>query len=208
MLVRLSAASGVDTTSALLEVSEDLQDADTCVAPVVGITHTSSKLKNAQSMSLLLLSEGEVTIDVTVVVANNSTDSIYYYSSYTLNAVGAVAEATVVNPVCEVCGAGLTISKPDVVVYNPLTVMNPTCAEIEAGGQAGMISPAYCSVLPGVIATACGCELASRTGEADADETTSSPTMAPMSGATGQQQQQQTLVALAVSGLVAVLALW
>jgi hypothetical protein len=209
MLVRLSAASGVDTTSSLLEVSEDLQDADTCVAPVVGITHTSSNLKNAQSMSLQLLSEGEVTIDVTVVVANNSTDSIYYYSSYTLNAVGAVAEATVVNPVCEVCGAGLTISKPDVVVYNPLTVMNPTCAEIEAGGQAGMISPAYCSVLPGVIATACGCELASRTGEADADPTdeiTSSPTMAPMSGATGQQQQ--TLVALAVSGLVAVLALW
>jgi hypothetical protein len=127
LLVRLSAPSGVDTTTALLEVSDDLQDADyVCSAPVAGITHTNANLKNDQSMSLSIPIEGEVTLDVTVVFANNGTNSIYYYSAYTLNAV------------------------------------------MEAG-------------------------------------TTLSPTMAPTSGAAGQQQ---TLLALAVSGLVAVFALW
>jgi hypothetical protein len=220
MLVRLSAPSGVDTTSSLLEVSADLQDASSCSAPVVGITHTNSDLKNTQSMSLFLPSEGEVTIDVTVVFANNSTDSIYYYSGYTLNAVMETA-ASVDFPVCEVCGANRTVSKPNASVYNALGMTSNSCAEIQAGGQAGAISPVFCSVLPGVIANACGCEATARTG-GDADNvddtggtadgggegttTTSSPTMAPMSGAAAGQQQQQTLVALALSGLVAALA--
>jgi hypothetical protein len=208
MLVRLSAPSGVDTTSSLLEVSADLQDAGSCSAPVVGITHTNSNLKNAQSMSLFLPSEGEVTIDVTVVFANNSTDSIYYYSGYTLNAVMEAA-ATVAYPVCEVCGANRTVSKPDASVYNPLSLTSNSCAEIQAGGEAGVISPMFCSVLPGVIATACGCEAAAPAtdGGGEGTTTTSSPTMAPVSRAAAGQQQQ-TFVASVVSGLVATLASW
>jgi hypothetical protein len=227
MLVRLSSPSGVDTTSSLLETSDDLQDAGACSAPVVGITHTNSNLKNAQSMQLSMPSEGEITIDVTVVIANNSTDSIYYYSGYTLNAVmptaveaGTSTGTDTGNAVCEVCGAGLVVSILDATIYNPLTMMRPTCAEIQAGGQAGIIAAQFCSVLPGVIAIACGCEAASRTGDAVDDtsggggggeettKTSSPPTMAPdtMSGA-ASGQQQQTLVALAVSGLVATVAL-
>jgi hypothetical protein len=140
LLVRLSAPSGVDTTTALLEVSDDLQDADVCSAPVAGITHTNADLKSMQSMSLSIRTEGEITLDVTVVFANNGTNSIYYYSGYTLNAV-----------------------------------MEPVAMEAGSGG-----------VVDGKIA--------------------SSPTMAPMSGAAAGQQQM--LVALAVSGLVAAFALW
>jgi hypothetical protein len=44
-----SAPLGVDTISSLLEVSADLRDAGSSVAPVMGITHTNSNLKNARS---------------------------------------------------------------------------------------------------------------------------------------------------------------
>jgi hypothetical protein len=51
---------------------------------VVGITHTNSNLKNTQSMSLFFAFGRQKSIDGTVVAANNSTDSIYYHSGYTL----------------------------------------------------------------------------------------------------------------------------
>jgi hypothetical protein len=208
LLIRLAAPSGVDTTTALLEVSDDLKDAaGVCTAPVVGITHTNSDLKFSQSVSLMIAAEGEVTLDVTVVVANNATDSIYYYSGYTLN---AVMEEVVnfVNPVCEVCGAGLVVGLPDVIVSNPLDGTTPTCAEIQGGGQAGLIPAAFCDILSGAITALCGCEAADRQGDGDGGETTSSPTMAPASGAATAAGQQQTLVALAVSGLVAAFSSW
>jgi hypothetical protein len=49
------------------------------------------------------------------------------------------AVTVVHDPFCEVCGAGRTVSKSVAIVYDPLTSKtNPSCAESQAGGQAGV----------------------------------------------------------------------
>jgi hypothetical protein len=52
-----------------LEGAGRFAECDSCSTPVVRITHTNSKLKNAQAVHEFISasSEGEVTIDVTVV---------------------------------------------------------------------------------------------------------------------------------------------
>jgi hypothetical protein len=73
LLVRLSAPDGVDTDMALFEISDDLRSADNvCTAPVVGITHANRNLKNQQSMSLSIAVPAVITLDVTVVFANDN----------------------------------------------------------------------------------------------------------------------------------------
>jgi hypothetical protein len=202
LLVRLS--SDVNASTVLLEITDDLKEADVCTAPVSGLTHSNGDLKNNQAMSLFL-AEGNLTLDVTIVFANNATNSIYYYSSYMLNAV-APDEAF---PVCEVCGAGRVISNPDVLVYNPLTDTSPTCAQVQEAGRTGYVNPQICSVVPLRISDPCGC-MAEVTADDDLDNDTtsppsSSPTKAPTSEAAGHQQ---ALVASAVSGLFATAFSW
>jgi hypothetical protein len=149
LLVR--ASSAIDVSNALVETSDDLQEAGVCDAPVTGITHNNSNLKNNQAMSIFLV-EGNLTLDVTVVFANNATDSIYYYSSYMLNAVAA----TEAFPECEVCGAGLVISNPDVIVNTPVDGTTPTCAQIQKAGLIGQVDPTICPLLINLLGE-CGC---------------------------------------------------
>jgi hypothetical protein len=166
LLVR--ASSNADTEFPLMELSDDLQDAAVCTAPITGITHTNSDLKNNHNMSLFL-GAGDLSLDVTVVFANNNTDSIYYYSSYMLNAVAANDAF----PVCEVCGAGLVISNPGVIITNPLDGTTPTCAQIQESGRAGLVNPSICPFVP-LSLGACGCVAAS-----SGLPSSMSPSMAP-----------------------------
>jgi hypothetical protein len=203
LLVRLSAPDGVDTTNSLIEQSDDLRSADNvCTAPVVGITHANRNLKNQQAMGLSIGVVTEVTLDVTVVFANNSTDSIYYFSSYTLNSVDDAPAF----PSCSVCGGTKVVTLTDVIVTNPLDGTMPSCAEIQAGGLAGVVSPQFCVLLPGAISTTCGCE--------EPDSGGGTMTMAPTSGPTMESDEDsgavgvmigQSLVTLVAA---AAMALW
>jgi hypothetical protein len=97
ILIRLQAATGVDTTAALVveeNFSDLLQDASICSDPIQGITHTSAVLKNNVGGTTRLDELADVSIGVTIVVANNSTDSIYYFSQFQL----AVTEAPTAVP--------------------------------------------------------------------------------------------------------------
>jgi hypothetical protein len=98
ILVRLAAADGVDTSAALSEDSNLLQDASACSAPVVGITHNSRVGKNGAEVILRLDEPSLVTLDITVVLGNGGGESIFYYSGFALAAVDASTSAPSVSP--------------------------------------------------------------------------------------------------------------
>jgi hypothetical protein len=87
ILVRLEADDGVDTSAALSEGSNRLQNAGVCAAPVVGITHNSNAVKNDAEVILRLDEASEVALDITIVLANDNVESIFYYSGFALAAV-------------------------------------------------------------------------------------------------------------------------
>jgi hypothetical protein len=96
ILVRLQADKGVDTSAALSENSNLLQDASVCTAPVVGITHNSGTEKNGAEITLRLDESSDVSLDITVVLENGSGGSKFYYSGFALVAVdppGTVSSA-------------------------------------------------------------------------------------------------------------------
>jgi hypothetical protein len=97
ILVRLQADNGVDTSAALSETSNLLQDASVCAAPVVGISHNSRAGKNGAEVILRLDEPSNVALDITIVLGNESGESIFYYSGFALASVappGAVLPAT------------------------------------------------------------------------------------------------------------------
>lgn len=88
ILVRLEAEDdGVDTIGALDENSNNLQEADACIRAVVGITHTNNNRKRDAEIILRLDETTAATLDITLVLANNVDESIYYYSGYNLEAI-------------------------------------------------------------------------------------------------------------------------
>ena len=109
-LIRVGPPAGadnaVDLREAIFPASDDdttSQIADaTCVSTeqVGGLTHTSRDDKTNVTGSLLVESAIEgLSIDVTVVLSNEDTNSTYFYSNFVLNAVQAVdPEAPVAAP--------------------------------------------------------------------------------------------------------------
>eukprot|EP00797_Seminavis_robusta_P030259 Sro628_g178050.1 receptor-like protein kinase (990) ;mRNA; r:24176-27788 len=99
-LLRLDGGNGnIDTTASLGNLpgmGGMVQVADVCTTQGVGgATHRSKLLKSSVSGSLFVGQESRsMTLDVTVVVANANGVSEYYYSSYTLHAVGVTATVT------------------------------------------------------------------------------------------------------------------
>ena len=78
----------IDTTVALSSASDNVKEAfAACVLSqgVGGVTHNENELKTAVS-GILRLDEiaSDLQLDVTVVVENRNSNSVYYYSSYTL----------------------------------------------------------------------------------------------------------------------------
>jgi hypothetical protein len=86
LMVRLQAPAGTSTTAALNAGTNTKLATDVCVAPVVGISHTSSSSKSSSSGTVRFdQAVNGVILDVTVVVENNNSKSRYAYSSYTVN---------------------------------------------------------------------------------------------------------------------------
>jgi hypothetical protein len=91
-LIRVEGAAAADaaTTFFTLQAGVNAQGAGVCdeqPGDVVGITHTDNEAKTQLGGTLTFDATGEATVDVTVVVSNNATDSIYYYSGFTLSVV-------------------------------------------------------------------------------------------------------------------------
>jgi hypothetical protein len=86
-LIRASSTDGAEFT---LEPGVNGANAMACTEDgVLGVTHTSNDLKMELGAILNVATAGTVTLDVTVVLAQNSVDgSIYYYSSIDLTVVG------------------------------------------------------------------------------------------------------------------------
>jgi hypothetical protein len=101
ILIRLEAGAGVDTTAALIVEEEDsnlLYEASICSDPSQGITHSSSVLKNNVGGTVRLDELTDVGIGVTIVIANNSTAAISYFSQFQLQVTEAPTASPTVSP--------------------------------------------------------------------------------------------------------------
>ena len=68
-------------------------------------------------------------------------------------------------PSCNVCGDGMEVTLPDVIiVFGPSGLLS--CADLYSAGIAGILPPDICSLLLGAIPEPCGCEQISQPGAA------------------------------------------
>jgi hypothetical protein len=59
--------------------------------------------------------------------------------------------------VCEVCGNGQVVTKPDEIVT--VGTQPPiACSTLQSNGMAGVIDPDFCGLIPALIGPTCGCE--------------------------------------------------
>jgi len=81
VLMRVKAPAGVDTQNVIVP-SVGTQNADVCVAPVVGITHFWKNPKRWVSGFLYMPTATDVSLDVTVVKVNDENRSSFYYDGF------------------------------------------------------------------------------------------------------------------------------
>ena len=91
---------GTNLVSSLTTSSSLLQTQSSCPpSGYGGFTHTSRDVKTSVSATINMPANLEAFLDVNVVVANNATSSIYYYSRYMLSTMPAPVAAPVSTPV-------------------------------------------------------------------------------------------------------------
>lgn len=144
----------IDLTDSLLPDDDLTQVAQICDGQsadnsVVGITHTSSAPKTRISSLLNIPDRTTISFDVTVVMANNATHSIYYYTGYSIRAT---------YPVCEVCGEGLVVGDRDAFIPQ-MEADDINCGEIEDAGLTNRISPDNCATVQILAPLSCSCTL-------------------------------------------------
>ena len=149
VLVRIQCQ--VDLSTAILPLDDLTKIETTCETEsdnnsVSGITHTSSTDKTSITATLHVPSSVTVAMDVTVVMANNNAQSIYYYSGFTVRSA---------NPPCEICGAGKTVASRDQNIPQPNNDMN--CGVAEDAGLKGEISPTQCAIVQQLAPESCNC---------------------------------------------------
>lgn len=89
VLVRLEAPMGVNTVAALMP-GTNTAISTRCVSPIIGITHTGNGLKSTSTGTIRFDTEVlDVMLDITVVLVNDSSASIYGYSAFKVNFRGA-----------------------------------------------------------------------------------------------------------------------
>jgi hypothetical protein len=94
ILIRLQAPDGVDTTN-ILTPGLLLQDAEACVAPIVGTTHIDNSDKTEVSSTILFEEIVDaVYLDITGVFLNGVSGSVYVYSRYVVNFVSDVTPSS------------------------------------------------------------------------------------------------------------------
>jgi hypothetical protein len=101
LLLLHQSSSGLDMSKALVPLGM-YQSAPGCLGTLVaGVTHQEDAFKN-QTLPIALLRYNVVAtgikLDVNVVVANNSTHSLYYYTQFTLDAVASPTAAPTKSP--------------------------------------------------------------------------------------------------------------
>ena len=115
-LFRLESQDGVDTTAALSTVTDDAlaQVAqNVCVQneDVGGVTHTNNdpKMRSTAVMRMDEASSGMI-FSVTAVIHNHDDESDYYFTEYTLNAVGGTSGGGTSAAVTRACSIGWSLS--------------------------------------------------------------------------------------------------
>ncbi|GKY90714.1 hypothetical protein MPSEU_000044800 [Mayamaea pseudoterrestris] len=88
VLMRVEASDVDVQDTAALTPSDNVQNAGVCAAPVGGVTHFNNDEKTSASATLRFDTATDVTLDVTVVVANDDSESIFYYQGFTGAAAG------------------------------------------------------------------------------------------------------------------------
>jgi hypothetical protein len=151
ILVRLQADNGVDTSAALSENSSLLQHASVCSAPVAGITHNSRATKTGAEVILHLDKPSDVALDITIVLENNeSGQSIFYYSGFTLASVnpsGSVLPA----PGTPTPAPVLTNGMPTMMPVAETTIRNATSSTTTATSDGRVSSLAVYSTALAVV---------------------------------------------------------
>jgi hypothetical protein len=92
ILYRLAPVGTVATSAYQLTPvpgSTTTQAASVCSSPVVGVTHTSSILKNKVGARLKVTKAATFSLGITIVIQNSGGRSEYYYQSFTVKAVAA-----------------------------------------------------------------------------------------------------------------------
>jgi hypothetical protein len=88
ILIRLSYKADPNSTAyeySIIPNTAGIATAKVCVAPVVGITHTSNNIKQVAEGKLNITSPGVYTVDITVVFNNNQTTSEYTHQGYEID---------------------------------------------------------------------------------------------------------------------------
>jgi hypothetical protein len=122
-----------------------------------GVSHVDNSFKNAFSAGLTVQSEGEVTLDVTVVEYNNATGSVYWYSRFKLKVVEDLHDATASDgDQCFVCGSeGTDVTDQSQVVM--LTGLALTCPELSSLGRRAGIPSDMCEEATALAKASCRC---------------------------------------------------
>jgi hypothetical protein len=85
-----------DTSTILIPVSSQLQNADKCLAPIVGVTHIDNSDKESTFGTINFPSEAVgVIFDITIVLVNGESVSAYVYSRFFVNFRDATSSTTV-----------------------------------------------------------------------------------------------------------------
>jgi hypothetical protein len=170
ILVRLQADDGVDTSAAIVENSNLLQDAFECVAPIAGISHNSNVGKNGAEITLRLDVPSNVALDITIVLGNGWGESIFYYSGFALASVGP---------------PGGVLPAPPTPTPTPAPVPAPTPVPTPAPVPAPVLSNGVPTMMP--------------VSETTIRTATSSPTTASSAGRVSSLAAYGTALTVAVS---------
>jgi hypothetical protein len=153
-LIRVESTTTVLSLDPLINAGEESECA---TSKAQGVSHVDNASKNAFSAGLTVQSEGEVTLDVTVVEYNNATGSVFWYSHFKLKAVEDLDHDSVSSgDPCFVCGSeGTDVTGQSQVVM--LTGLALTCPELSSLGRRSGIPSEMCDEATALAKASCGC---------------------------------------------------
>ena len=133
---------GTNLTSSVTTSSSLLQTQSSCPpSGYGGFTHTSRDIKTSVTANINMPANLEAFLDVNVVVANNSTNSIYYYSRYIVSTMAAPV-APVASPMAAPDAAPVAAPvTPPVTAPVPAPVAAPMKAPVASPVAAPMKAP-------------------------------------------------------------------
>jgi hypothetical protein len=174
VLIRLE--TEILNTTVDLTPGTNAQVASVCEAPVVGITHLDNTIKSEFSGTLFAEELGGALLDITVVLQNNATGSIFAYGGFNILFVDTAPPAPTLAPttvptfnnaatnvttppserqVCYVCGSDTLDVNPNLTTVFDGNEIN--CGELSQNGLQGLIDPMDCENATFVAQQDCEC---------------------------------------------------